>query len=48
MIRDLVEISINQTKNQMGKEVRAHAEKNAEERMLDFLVSKNEGIFIRN
>ena len=31
MIRDLVETSINQTKIQMGKEVRANAEKNAEE-----------------
>tara|TARA_B100000686_G_C16803290_1_gene987811 strand:+ start:3353 stop:4672 length:1320 start_codon:yes stop_codon:yes gene_type:complete len=41
MIRDLVEISINQTKIQMGKEVKAHAEKNAEERILDVLVSKN-------
>ena len=41
MIRDLVEISINQTKIQMGKEVRANAEKNAEERILDVLVSKN-------
>ena len=41
MIRDLVETSINQTKIQMGKEVRANAEKNAEERILDVLVSKN-------
>ena len=40
IIRDLVETSINQTKIQMGKEVRAHAEKNAEERILDVLVSK--------
>ena len=41
MIRDLVETSINQTKIQMGKEVRANAEKNAEERIIDVLVSKN-------
>ncbi len=40
IIRDLVETSINNTKIQMGKEVRAHAEKNAEERILDVLVSK--------
>ena len=40
IIRDLVETSINQTKIQMGKEVRAHAEKNAEERILDVLVAK--------
>ena len=41
IIRDLVETSINKTKIQMGKEVRAHAEKNAEERILDVLVSKS-------
>ena len=41
IIRDLVEISINQTKEKMGKEVRAKAEKNAEEKILDILVSKN-------
>ena len=40
IIRDLVEISINQTKIQMGVEVKAQAEKNAEERILDVLVSK--------
>ncbi len=40
IIRDLVETSINNTKIQMGKEVRALAEKNAEERILDVLVSK--------
>ena len=39
IIRDLVEISINNTKTKMSKEVRAHAEKNAEERILDVLVS---------
>ena len=41
IIRDLVEISITKTKTQMGQEVRAKAEKNAEERVLDVLVSKN-------
>ena len=41
IIRDLVETSINKTKIQMGKEVKARAEKNAEERVLDVLVSKN-------
>tara|TARA_B100000809_G_scaffold7202_1_gene7121 strand:- start:303 stop:1616 length:1314 start_codon:yes stop_codon:yes gene_type:complete len=40
IIRDLVEISISQAKIKMGKEVQAHAEKNAEERILDVLVSK--------
>ncbi len=40
IIRDLVETSINKTKIQMGKEVKARAEKNAEERILDVLVSK--------
>ena len=41
IIRDLVETSINKTKIQMGHEVKASAEKNAEERILDVLVSKN-------
>jgi ATP-dependent HslUV protease ATP-binding subunit HslU len=40
IIRDLVEISISQRKIQMGAEVKAQAEKNAEERILDVLVSK--------
>jgi len=40
IIRDLVETSIGKTKIQMGKEVRALAEKNAEEKILDVLVSK--------
>ena len=40
IIRDLVEISINSTKEKMGKEVKARAEKNAEEKILDILVSK--------
>ncbi|PPR47841.1 MAG: ATP-dependent protease ATPase subunit HslU [Alphaproteobacteria bacterium MarineAlpha5_Bin9] len=38
IIRDLVEVSINKTKIKMGHEVRAHAEKNAEEKVLDALV----------
>ena len=41
IIRDLVEISITKTKIEMGKEVKAKAEKNAEERILDVLVSKS-------
>ena len=40
IIRDLVEISITKTKIQMGVEVKAQAEKNAEEKILDVLVSK--------
>ena len=40
IIRDLVEISISKTKIQMGAKVKAQAEKNAEERILDVLVSK--------
>ena len=40
IIRDLVEISINQTKISMGAEVKAQAERNAEEKILDVLVSK--------
>ena len=40
IIRDLVETSISQTKSKMGKEVKALAEKNAEEKILDVLVSK--------
>jgi len=40
IIRDLVEISIKQIKEKMGKEVKAKAEKNAEEKILDILVSK--------
>jgi ATP-dependent HslUV protease ATP-binding subunit HslU len=40
IIRDLVETSISKTKIRMGKEVKANAEKNAEERVLDVLVSK--------
>ena len=38
IIRDLVEISISKTKEKMGKVVKAQAEKNAEEKVLDALV----------
>tara|TARA_B100000315_G_C14515527_1_gene558974 strand:- start:284 stop:1432 length:1149 start_codon:yes stop_codon:yes gene_type:complete len=40
IIRDLVEVGINKVKTTMGKEVRAHAEKNAEEKVLDALVGQ--------
>jgi len=40
IIRDLVEVAINTTKIKMGKEVKAHAEKNAEEKVLDVLVGQ--------
>ena len=40
IIRDLVEVGINTTKIKMGKEVKAHAEKNAEEKVLDALVGE--------
>jgi len=40
IIRDLVEISITQAKIKMSKEIQAHAEKNAEEKILDILISK--------
>ena len=40
IIRDLVEVGINKTKIKMGKEVRALAEKNAEEKVLDVLVGE--------
>ena len=43
IIRDLVEISITKTKIKMGQEVKAKAEKNAEEKILDVLVSKSAG-----
>ena len=40
IIRDLVEISINKTKEKMGQESKkAKAERNAEEKILDILVS---------
>ena len=43
IVRDLVEISIHMTREQMRKEVRAKAELHAEERVLDALVGKNAG-----
>ncbi len=43
IVRDLVEISIHLTREQMRKEVTAKAELNAEERVLDALVGKNSG-----
>ena len=43
IVRDLVEISIHMTREQMRKEVTAKAELHAEERVLDALVGKNAG-----
>jgi ATP-dependent HslUV protease ATP-binding subunit HslU len=43
IVRDLVEISIHMTREQMRKEVRAKAELHAEERVLDGVVGKNAG-----
>ena len=40
IIRDLVETSINKTKIQMGKEIRAHAEKMLRKEFLMFLFQK--------
>ncbi|MBI28926.1 MAG: ATP-dependent protease ATPase subunit HslU [Alphaproteobacteria bacterium MarineAlpha5_Bin11] len=40
IIRDLLEISITKTKEKMGKKVKAQAEKNAEEKVLDVLVGE--------
>ena len=40
IIRDLVEVGINKIKTTMGKEVRAQAEKNSEEKVLDALVGQ--------
>ncbi len=47
IVRDLVEISINMTREQMRKEVAAKAELHAEERVLDALVGKNAGMETR-
>ena len=41
IIRDLLEISISKTKEKMGKALKAKAEKNAEEKVLDALVGEN-------
>ena len=43
IIRDLVEMAIHMTRENMRKEVRAKAELNAEERVLDALVGKTSG-----
>jgi len=43
IVRDLVEISIHMTREQMRKEVTAKAELHAEERVLDALVGQNAG-----
>lgn len=43
MIRDLVDISLNQTRVRLRREVRAKAEILAEERILDVLVGENAG-----
>ena len=47
IVRDLVEISIHMTREQMRKEVAAKAELHAEERVLDTLVGKNAGMETR-
>ncbi|MDX1711387.1 MAG: ATP-dependent protease ATPase subunit HslU [Rhodovibrionaceae bacterium] len=41
IVRDLVEIAITMTRERLRKDVRAHAELNAEERLLDSLVGEN-------
>jgi ATP-dependent HslUV protease ATP-binding subunit HslU len=41
IVRDLVEISLNMTRERLRREVRASAELNAEERLLDSLVGEN-------
>jgi len=43
IVRDLVEIAINMTRDRLRKEVQAHAELNAEERLLDALVGQSAG-----
>jgi len=43
IVRDLVEISIAMTRERLGREVKAKAELNAEERLLDALVGENAG-----
>ncbi|SDG08454.1 ATP-dependent HslUV protease ATP-binding subunit HslU [Limimonas halophila] len=43
IVRDLVEIAINMTRERLRKEVQAHAELNAEERLLDALVGQSAG-----
>ena len=48
IIRDLLEISITKTKEKMGKIVRAKAEKNAEEKVLDALVGEKSSLETRD
>ncbi len=48
IVRDLVEIALNMTRERMRKEVRASAELNAEERLLDALVGENAQAETRN
>jgi len=43
IVRDLVEISLNMTRERRGREVKAKAELNAEERLLDALVGEQAG-----
>jgi len=43
IVRDLVEIAIAMTRERLGREVKAKAELNAEERLLDALVGENAG-----
>ena len=43
IIRDLIEIAITMVKQSKRKEVKAKAERNAEEKILDILVSKTSG-----
>ena len=43
MVRDLVETSLRQVKERMGKDVELTAEQNAQERILDALVAKEKG-----
>ena len=48
IVRDLVEISIAMTRERLGREVKAKAELNAEERLLDALVGDNAGAETRS
>jgi len=48
IVRDLVEIAINMTRERKGREVKAKAELNAEERLLDALVGEQAGAETRS
>jgi ATP-dependent HslUV protease ATP-binding subunit HslU len=48
IVRDLVEIAIAMTRERLGREVKAKAELNAEERLLDALVGENAGAETRS